>query len=209
MKYLTIPVTAFAQNCSIVWCEETLACAIIDPGGDIDKLIAAIDKHQLKPEAIYLTHTHIDHVGGTPDLAAHYEIPVIGPHKEDEFWLDLLPKQSEMFNFPACEIFKPQQWLEQGDLITLGKETFEVRFTPGHTPGHIVFVNKNANVVFVGDVIFQGSVGRTDFPRGDHQTLMDAIKNQLWTLNDATTIVPGHGSETTIGHEKKHNPFVR
>lgn len=209
MKYLTIPVTNFAQNCSIVWCEETLSCGIIDPGGDIEKLIAAITKNQLKPEAIYLTHAHIDHVGCTPELAAHYQVPIIGPHIEDTFWLDALPKQSQMFGFPPCDIFKPQQWLDQGDTITLGNETLEVRFTPGHTPGHVVLYNKNAKIVFVGDVLFKGSIGRTDFPRGDHAELMTSIKTQLWTLDDDTTVVPGHGPNTNIGYEKLNNSFVQ
>ncbi len=208
MKYQTIPVTPFEQNCNIIWCEETLACGIIDPGGDIALLIAAIDSQQLKPEAIYLTHAHLDHVGGTTELAKHYKIPVIGPHKEDEFWLNMLPKQSEMFNFPLCEVFKPDQWLKHGDTITFGKEILEVRFTPGHTPGHVVLINEHEKRVFVGDVLFKGSIGRTDFPRGDHAQLMESIKTQLWSLDDDFTVVSGHGPETTIGHEKSTNPHV-
>lgn len=208
MKYLTIPVTPFEQNCSIVWCEETKACGVIDPGGDIEKLISAIDEHELKPEAVYLTHAHLDHVGGTQALATHYNIPVIGPHKEDEFWLDALPQQSQMFNFPMCEVFKPDQWLNHNDTISLGNEEFEVRFTPGHTPGHVVLFNDKSKVVFVGDVLFQGSIGRTDFPRGNHDELMESIKTQLWSLDDEITVVAGHGPETSIGHEKRTNPHV-
>lgn len=209
MKYLTIPVTAFAQNCSIVWCEETLACGIIDPGGDNQLIIDEIDKQQLKPEAIYLTHAHIDHVGGTPALAAHYNIPIIGPHIADKFWLDALPQQAQMFSFTHCDAFLPQQWLQQGEILKLGHETLEVRFTPGHTPGHVVLYNDTSKVVFVGDVIFQGSIGRTDFPQGNHQDLMNSIKSQLWTLDDEVTVVSGHGPETTIGEEKRSNPYVR
>lgn len=208
MKYITTPVTAYTQNCSIAWCEETLDCCIIDPGGNIEKLIAIIEKQQLHPVAIFLTHGHLDHVGGTAKLAEYYTIPISGPHKEDQFWLDLLPKQAEMFDFPHCDVFHPNQWLAAGDTLHFGNESFSVRFTPGHTPGHIVLYHEHDKVVFVGDVIFAGAVGRTDFPRGDHQQLMDSIQTQLLSLDDDVTIVSGHGAETTIGHERHHNPFL-
>jgi len=209
MKYLTIRVTAFEQNCSLAWCEATRHCCIIDPGGDIQSVIKTIEANELKPEAIFLTHAHLDHVGGTQELAAHYSLPVIGPHIADQFLLDALPEQATMFQFPHCEPFRADRYLEHSDTVSFGDETFEVRFTPGHSPGHVVFYHKDDKTVFVGDVIFAGSIGRADLPGGNQQQLIDAIKSQLWTLDDNVTIVPGHGPETTIGQEKATNPYVR
>lgn len=209
MKYQSVPVTPFEQNCSIVWCEATKECAFVDPGGDINKLSAVVEKEGLKPVAIWLTHGHLDHVGGTVELSKRYELPIIGPQKEDAFWLDALPEQSQMFGFPRHEAFKPTRWLEHGETLTLGEETFEVRFTPGHTPGHVVLFNETAKIVFVGDVLFAGSIGRTDFPRGNHQELMDSIKTQLWPMEDDVVVVSGHGPNTNIGHERKTNAYVR
>ncbi|MGB0845075.1 MAG: MBL fold metallo-hydrolase [Thiolinea sp.] len=210
MKYTSIPVTPFQQNCSIIWCEETLECAFVDPGGDIDKLTDFVAQNKLKPVAIWLTHGHLDHVGGTMPLAEKYDdLPVVGPHEGDAFWLDGLPMQSQQFGFPHHDAFRPTKWLQAGDTLTLGNETFDVLFTPGHTPGHVVLHNKKGGIVFVGDVLFAGSVGRTDFPGGNHQQLMDSIKNNLWPIGDEVVVVPGHGPNTTIGHERRTNPYVR
>ncbi|MEZ5454206.1 MAG: MBL fold metallo-hydrolase [Thiothrix sp.] len=209
MQYQTIPVTAFMQNCSIIWCEETKECAFVDPGGDTQKLIAAVGKHELKPVGVFLTHAHLDHVGGTLDLAKHYNIPISGPHEADKYWLDGLPIQSRQFGLPHCDAFVPDRWLQHGDTLTFGKQELEVLHTPGHTPGHVVFFHRQNKLLFAGDVLFQGSIGRTDFPGGNHQQLMDSIKNQLWTLGDDVTVIPGHGPNTNIGEERRYNPYVR
>ncbi len=209
MQYRSIPVTPFQQNASVIWCEHSKECAFVDPGGDVDKLMAVVEQEGLKPVAVWLTHGHLDHVGGTQPIAKHYGIPVIGPHEGDAYWLDGLPIQSKQFGFPYHDAFRPYRWLKHGDTLTLGKESFDVLFTPGHTPGHVVLFNSSANIAFVGDVLFAGSVGRTDFPGGNHQQLMDSIKNNLWPLADEVVVVSGHGSNTTIGKERTTNPHVR
>ena len=209
MQYLTIPVTPFQQNCSIVWCEDSKECALIDPGGDTERLIAAVEREGLKPVAVWLTHGHLDHVGGTQPIAEHYHIPVIGPHEGDAYWLDALPVQSKQFGFPHHDAFRPTRWLKHGDTLNVGKETLDVIYTPGHTPGHVVLFSKSGKVAFVGDVLFAGSIGRTDFPGGNHQQLIDSIKNNLWVLGDEVEVVPGHGPNTTIGRERRTNPYVR
>lgn len=209
MQYIILPVTAFQQNCSIIWCEKTKACAFVDPGGDAAKLMAAVEKHALRPIGVFLTHGHLDHVGDTFALAQHYQIPISGPHEADKYWLDALTTQSQRFGLPLSGVFTPDRWLQHGDTLQVGDEQLEVLFTPGHTPGHVVFFHRGDNVLFVGDVLFQGSIGRTDFPGGNHQQLMDSIKTQLWTLGDAVTVVPGHGPNTTIGTERRYNPYVR
>lgn len=208
MQYLTIPVTAFQQNCSIIWCETTLECAFVDPGGDTDKLIAAVNKHGLQPIGVFLTHAHLDHVGGTLALAQHYQIPISGPHVADKYWLDALPVQAKQFGLPHCDAFVPDVWLHEGDSLTLGQQTLEIIHTPGHTPGHVVLFHREQGIAFVGDVLFNGSIGRSDFPGGNHQQLIRSIKTKLWSLGDDVIVIPGHGSNTTIGHERLHNPFI-
>ncbi|WP_308874592.1 MBL fold metallo-hydrolase [Thiothrix subterranea] len=208
MQYLTIPVTAFQQNCSIIWCETTLECAFVDPGGDTDKLIAVVKQHGLQPIGVFLTHAHLDHVGGTVALAKHYHMPIIGPHAADKYWLDALPVQAKQFGLPHCDAFVPDTWLQEGDSLTLGQQTLEIIHTPGHTPGHVVLFHREQGIAFVGDVLFNGSIGRSDFPGGSHQQLLQSIKAKLWSLGDDVIVIPGHGPNTTIGHERLHNPFI-
>jgi glyoxylase-like metal-dependent hydrolase (beta-lactamase superfamily II) len=208
MRYIITPVTPFAQNCSIIWCETSKECAFVDPGGDTDKLIALVEAQGLKPVAVFLTHAHLDHVGGTPDLVKHYHIPVYGPHEADKYWLDALPIQSQQFGLPACQPFLPDHWLQQGDTLTVGEQQLEVLHTPGHTPGHVVLFHRTDRIVFAGDVLFKGSIGRTDFPGGNHQQLIASIKVKLWPMGDDVIVIPGHGSTTTIGQERLHNPFI-
>ncbi|MEJ8845641.1 MBL fold metallo-hydrolase [Variovorax rhizosphaerae] len=209
LRYQTVPVTPFQQNCSIVWCDATKKAAIIDPGGDLDRLLAAIDKLGVSLEQIWLTHAHIDHAGGTGELARKLALPIVGPHPGDQFWIDGLAQQSRMFGFPPAEPFVPTRWLADGDSVTLGEETLSVRHCPGHTPGHVVFHSASAQRAFVGDVLFAGSIGRTDFPQGNHQQLIDSITQRLWPMGDATVFIPGHGPESSFGRERRSNPYVK
>ncbi|OUS04722.1 hypothetical protein A9Q81_05460 [Gammaproteobacteria bacterium 42_54_T18] len=208
MKTVIIPVTKFEQNCSLWICEETKEAAVVDPGGDVDKIITAAAKEGVSITKIFLTHAHIDHAGATATLSEKFDLPIIGPHKGDQFWIDSLEKQSEMFGFPDCKIFTPTQWLNDGDTVSFGNVTLEVYHTPGHTPGHVIFFNKNANIAAVGDVLFAGSIGRTDFPGGDHDTLINAIKQKLWPLGNDVSFIPGHGPMSTFGAERQSNPYV-
>ncbi|WP_158136062.1 MBL fold metallo-hydrolase [Photobacterium damselae] len=208
LQYRIVPVTPFQQNCSIVWCDKTNQAAIIDPGGDINVIKQTVQELGLTVTKLLLTHGHLDHVGGTEPLAQELNVPVIGPQKEDIFWLQGLPRQSEMFGFPMTEAFDPTQWLEGGDTVTVGEEVLSVLHTPGHTPGHVVFFSDSAKVAFVGDVLFNGGIGRTDFPRGDYQTLINSIKGKLWPLGNDVTFIPGHGPSSTFGRERASNPFV-
>ena len=209
LQYQTIPVTPFAQNCSIVWCDETRKAAIIDPGGDLDRLLKAVDSLGVSLEQIWLTHAHIDHAGGTADLAARLNLPIIGPHEGDQFWIDRLADQSRMFNFPLSKPFTPNRWLNDGDTVQIGNCVLNVRHCPGHTPGHVVFHSSQAKRAFVGDVLFAGSIGRTDFPGGDFDTLIDSIRQRLWPMGNDTVFIPGHGGESNFGEERRRNPYVR
>jgi len=208
MKVVVIPVTAYQQNCSLVWCPETQKGALIDPGGDLPLLIKAVKQKQVIIEKILLTHAHIDHAGGAAEAAEIFNVPIIGPHKDERTLIEMMELQSQMSGIPA-RAFTPTQWLDDGDSLTVGNIIFHVLFCPGHTAGHIVFSAPQNNIVFVGDVLFNGSIGRTDLPGGNTQTLLNSIRNKLFTLSDNTVVVSGHGPNTTIGHEKRTNPFLR
>lgn len=208
MKFLVIPVTPFQQNCTLLWCEQTLAATLIDPGGDAQRLLAAVAQRGLKLVSLLATHGHVDHVGAAKELAARLGIPIEGPHQADAYWLDDLPQQSAMYGFPPAAAFTPDRWLKHGDRVTVGEVTLEVLHCPGHTPGHVVFFHAGEKVAFVGDVLFQGSIGRTDFPGGDLETLLSSIRERLWPLGDDVTFIPGHGPDSTFGAERRSNPYV-
>ena len=208
LRYLTCPVTAFAQNCSLIWEEETRDAVVIDPGGDLDELLAQVESLGLTLREVWLTHAHIDHAGAAGELAQRLALPIVGPHRGDQFWIDALPQQSEMFGFPPAQAFAPARWLEDGDTVTLGRHSLNVRHCPGHTPGHVVFHSPELQRAFVGDVLFAGSIGRTDFPGGDHDTLIRSITERLWPMGDDTVFIPGHGPESSFGRERRTNPFV-
>lgn len=208
LRAIVVPVTPFAQNCSVVWCDVTMKGAVIDPGGDLDRVLEQVEGNRVELEKILLTHAHIDHAGGTAELARRYSLPVEGPHEQDRFWIEQLPEQAAMFGLAAAERFEPTRWLADGDTVTLGEARFQVRHCPGHTPGHVIFYEPDARLAFVGDVLFAGSIGRTDFPRGDYATLIRSIRSNLFPLGDDVRFVPGHGPMSTFGQERRSNPFV-
>lgn len=210
LSVVVIPVTPFQQNCSLAWDDATMAGALIDPGGDVERLTATAADKGVTIEKILLTHGHIDHIAGAGLLSRDLGIPIEGPHAEDAFWIDHLSDQARFFGWGGSpEAVRPNRWLDQGDTVTVGGLTLEVLHCPGHTPGHIAFFEPGARVAFVGDVLFAGSVGRTDFPRSDPPALIASIKQRLLPLGDDVTFVPGHGPASTIGHERQTNPFLR
>lgn len=208
IKYQIVPVTAFEQNCTVLWCDSSKCAAVVDPGGNLERVEAVLQKEGLTLEKILLTHAHIDHAGGTAELAKKYGVPIEGPHKEDKFWIDALPQQSQMFGFPSVEVFTPNRWLQGGDTVTVGECELNVVHCPGHTPGHVIFHSKEGELALVGDVLFHGGIGRTDFPKGDHATLIRSIKENLWPLGNNVSFIPGHGPMSTFGEERRSNPFV-
>ena len=207
IQYQIIPVTPFEQNCSLLWCDETKQAAVVDPGGDIARILAAVEKHGLKLEKILVTHGHIDHAGAVAELAENCSLPIEGPHREDQFWIDGMPQQSRMFGFPDVRAFTPDRWLEQGDRVRFGNVEMDVLHCPGHTPGHVAFFNGPGRLAIVGDVLFKGSVGRTDFPKGDFDTLIASIRGRLWPLGDDVAFISGHGPMSTLGAERRSNPY--
>lgn len=208
LKAAIVPVTPYQQNCSVIWCERTKQAVICDPGGDLERIRSALEQLQVEPVAIILTHGHLDHCAASKDLATDLELPIWGPHKDDAFWIDQLPQTCQAMGFPPAQSFTPDKWLGDGDKIEFGDISFDVIHCPGHTPGHVVFHNIENKLALVGDVIFQGSIGRTDFPMGDHQTLIDSIRNKLFPLGNEVSFIPGHGPNSTFGAEKTSNPFV-
>lgn len=207
-QYQIIPVTAFQENCSIIWCDETNEAAFIDPGGEPELLRKAVEKLGVNIKQILLTHGHLDHVGAAVALANHYNVKIIGPSQEDEFLFSGLPQQCMQFGFPYTDSFLPDRWLTEGEQVKVGNITLDVLSCPGHTPGHIVFINAKDKIAFVGDVLFKSSIGRTDFPRGNHADLISSITNKLFPLGDDFIFVPGHGPMSSFGNERMTNPFL-
>lgn len=208
MKVSVIPVTPFQQNCSLIWDESNRKGAIIDPGGNFETIKSEVEANSIEIQKIILTHGHLDHVGATMECAEYYSVDVVGPHEGDKFWLDAMLQQCQMFGFQPVEPFLPKTWLKHSDKIMVGNLELEIRHCPGHTPGHVVLYERKSAQVIVGDVLFAGSIGRTDFPQGNHSQLIQSIRQQLFKLPDNTIVYPGHGPTTTIGHEKRTNPFV-
>jgi hydroxyacylglutathione hydrolase len=208
VNYHIQPVTAFQQNCTLVVAEDGETAAVIDPGGEIELIVDLIEQVGAKPELILLTHGHLDHVGGAVELGEKFSLPIWGPHRDDDFWLDQVAGQAAAFGLPTPKHLQPGRWLEEGDVISLGNLRFDVLHCPGHTPGHVVFVEKNERWAQVGDVLFQGSIGRSDFPRGNHEQLVNSIRTKLFPLGDDIEFVPGHGPTSTFGKERASNPFV-
>jgi len=208
MKVHVIPVTPFSQNCSLVWCTETMKGALVDPGGEADRILAEVEKQGVELERILVTHSHIDHAGAVAELAERLNLPIEGPHKDDKFLVDSLEEQGTRFGLEPSRPFVPTRWLEGGDTVSFGNVTMEVRHCPGHTPGHVIFFEPDQKIAMVGDVLFRGSIGRTDLPGGSYETLVSSITEQLWPLGKETAFISGHGDISTIGNERQSNPFV-
>ena len=208
LKAVIVPVTPFRQNCSVIWCTQTMRGAVTDPGGDLDQVLAAAEQNGVTLEKILVTHGHLDHAGAVQTLREQLNLPVEGPQKEDSFWIDRLDEQSKRFGFEGARAFVPDRWLEDGDTVTVGALTLTVIHCPGHTPGHIVFFHEPSRLAIVGDVLFRGSIGRTDFPRGDHMALINSIRGKLWPLGNDVAFIPGHGQMSTFGTERQSNAFV-
>lgn len=208
MNYLVLPVTAYQQNCSLIWCEATRQAALVDPGGEADRLLGEAEQRGLQLTKVLLTHGHMDHVGAAAEIASRLGIPIEGPHRGDDYWLQALPQQCEMFGFPHTDAFTPDRWLADGDTVNVGEVLLEVLHCPGHTPGHVVFYHRDSKTAFVGDVLFAGSVGRTDFPGGDADALIHSIRQRLFPLGDDVAFIPGHGPDSTFGRERRMNPYV-
>ncbi|WP_295385984.1 MBL fold metallo-hydrolase [uncultured Thiodictyon sp.] len=208
MDFRILPVTSFQQNCTLWWCTATRRAVVIDPGGEAPRILRLLAELKLEPERILLTHGHLDHVGATADLVEQLGIPVWGPHRDDAFLIQALDQQCAMFGVPPLPAFEPDRWLEHGDTIAVGEATLQVLHCPGHTPGHVVFFHAAGRLAQVGDVLFQGSIGRTDFPRGNYRALIASITERLFPLGDDVRFIPGHGPMSSFGAERRTNPFV-
>ena len=207
LRYQIIPVTSFEQNCSLLWCDETLRGVVVDPGGDVARILDAVKSNGVVLEKILVTHGHIDHAGAVAELSELLSIPVEGPQREDQFWIDAMPQQSKLYGFPDARVFTPNRWLEKGDEVSFGKVTLKVLHCPGHTPGHLVYFSEQGRLAIVGDVLFRGSIGRTDFPKGDFDALISSIRGRLWPLGDDVAFISGHGPMSTFGAERLSNPY--
>ncbi|NKF22294.1 MBL fold metallo-hydrolase [Solimonas marina] len=203
-----IPVTAFQQNCTLLWDTQTMRGALVDAGGEIDRLLERAQHHGVTIEKLLVTHGHLDHASGVAELAERLGVPIEGPHEDDEFWIEGLPEAAARYGFPPARSFVPTRWLQHGDAVTVGSLTFDVLHCPGHTPGHVVFHHAPSQIALVGDVLFAGSIGRSDFPRGNHDDLVASIRERLFPLGDDNRFVPGHGPLSTFGEERRNNPFV-
>ena len=208
LKLAVVPVTPFQQNCSILWCSRSGAAAVVDPGGELERVLAAAAAQDVRIEKILVTHGHVDHAAGVAALAERLGVPIEGPHADDAFWLAALPEHGRRYGFAEARAFEPDRWLGDGDRVTLGELELEVRHCPGHTPGHVVFHHAAARFAVVGDVLFRGSIGRTDLPRGNHAQLIRSIRQRLWPLGDDVAFLPGHGPLSTFGEERRHNAYV-
>jgi hydroxyacylglutathione hydrolase len=208
-KAMIIPVSPFQQNCCLLWDDETRQAVVVDPGGDVPIILDAIQQAGVSVSAIWLTHGHIDHAGGAAELAQAVGVEIIGPHREDAFLLDALEEAGRGYGILDARNVVPARWLDAGDEVKVGGLSFAVRHCPGHTPGHVIFFNAEHRIALVGDVLFHGSVGRTDFPRGDHGALMRSIREELLPLGDDVSFLCGHGEPSTLGHERRTNPYLQ
>lgn len=208
LRFKIIPVTLFQQNCTLLWCDQTGHAAVVDPGGETTRVLATIQEVGVEPIKILLTHGHLDHVGGAAELAERLDLPIEGPHRGDDFLLKSLVAQSQMFGVPEVRGVSTGCWLEDGDSVRVGALALRVIHCPGHSPGHVIFFDETARLAQVGDVLFQGSIGRTDLPRGNHQDLLDSIRRRLFPLGDDVQFIPGHGPMSSFGDERRSNPFV-
>ncbi len=205
-----IPVTPFEQNCTIIFDTDTKEGVIVDPGGDVEVILQTVQENGLKLQAIWLTHGHLDHAGGAMELKEALGLEIIGPHRDDEPLLSGLEDQAKMFNVPMdVRNVTPDRWLEEGEVLTLGEHKFEVYHTPGHAPGHVIYFNREQSFAHVGDVLFSGSIGRTDLPGGNHAQLLESIKTKLFPLGDDVGFICGHGPGGKIGEERRNNPFLQ
>lgn len=203
-----LPVTPFQQNAALLWDDVSKEAVLTDVGGEAERLLEAVETHQLNLKAIWLTHGHLDHASGVEELTTLHPVPVLGPHQADNYWLQALPDVTASYGFPISQPFIPTHWLKEGEALKVGEHTFIVFHIPGHTPGHVVFYSQANKLLIAGDVLFRESIGRTDFPGGNHSDLIRGIQEKLLSLPDDTRVLPGHGPMTTIGHEKQHNPFL-